>query len=432
MREKLMDYVRSLFRNAPQDVRVEELQEELLQNTLDRFDEEIAAGRTEPEAYRAAVGAIGDVEELLRPYRAAQDKAGMKQKKRRRCWKNWLYWAVVIVVYVVLSLWSKQMYVTWLVFPIAGALRSTGPRRGKSVMKAIVRNVAFGLICLVLSVVMGMCLYYDGVPAFFAGMRYDETGYTILEGPVSFREDVASIDLRWECGDVKIYLCSGDEILLQETSADGAEAERLRYRVEEGTLHIYPRESGYAFGSLPKKTLEIGIPRRQADLIRTLDVKLASADLTIEGLQLEELRVDSASGDLTLTSCTMNTFYFDSVSGALRAKDCTVEQVKLDITSGDSRLEGTFGEVEFNGTSADLVVEVTQLPRRLETDTVSGDVVVGVPLDVGSFSAELDTVSGSLTLVGFPGNQDGKLYQYGEGGPKFTFESVSGNVTFRK
>lgn len=67
MRDKLIQYVNGLFSKAPATAQVRELHDEILQNTLDRYDDEVASGRSEREAYDAAVAAIGDVDALLTP-----------------------------------------------------------------------------------------------------------------------------------------------------------------------------------------------------------------------------------------------------------------------------------------------------------------------------------------------------------------------------
>ena len=67
MREQLRAYVLRLFAQAPDTQRNRELREEILQNTLDRFDDLVAQGVPEENAYTQAVGSIGDVESLLEP-----------------------------------------------------------------------------------------------------------------------------------------------------------------------------------------------------------------------------------------------------------------------------------------------------------------------------------------------------------------------------
>lgn len=74
MRNKLIQYVDGLFAEAPNSARVQELHDEILQNTLDRYDEEITMGNSEEDAYRAAIGAIGDINALLRPLCQQDDR----------------------------------------------------------------------------------------------------------------------------------------------------------------------------------------------------------------------------------------------------------------------------------------------------------------------------------------------------------------------
>ena len=64
MREQIKDYVDKLFKDAAPTIRNADVQQEILQHTLDRYDDLIAAGKTEQEAYEEAVGGIGDVSEL--------------------------------------------------------------------------------------------------------------------------------------------------------------------------------------------------------------------------------------------------------------------------------------------------------------------------------------------------------------------------------
>lgn len=65
MHDRIADYVASLFAGASDSRRIAELREEILQNTLDRYDEERAKGKSEQASYDAAVDAIGDISDLI-------------------------------------------------------------------------------------------------------------------------------------------------------------------------------------------------------------------------------------------------------------------------------------------------------------------------------------------------------------------------------
>ncbi len=62
MREQLIQYVSLLFAGVPDS---EDIKQEILQNTLDRFDDLVAQGKSPDAAYRLAITGIGDINEIL-------------------------------------------------------------------------------------------------------------------------------------------------------------------------------------------------------------------------------------------------------------------------------------------------------------------------------------------------------------------------------
>ena len=62
MREQLAKYVELLFAGAQG---CEDIKQEILQNTLDRYDDLIAEGKVPEAAYRLAISGIGDINEIL-------------------------------------------------------------------------------------------------------------------------------------------------------------------------------------------------------------------------------------------------------------------------------------------------------------------------------------------------------------------------------
>ena len=62
MREQLIQYVELLFAGAKD---CEDVKQEILQNTLDRYDDLIAEGKVPEAAYRLAITGIGDINEIL-------------------------------------------------------------------------------------------------------------------------------------------------------------------------------------------------------------------------------------------------------------------------------------------------------------------------------------------------------------------------------
>lgn len=62
MRDQLIQYVNLLFAGAPDS---DDIRQEILQNTLDRYDDLVAQGKSPEAAYRLAITGIGDINEIL-------------------------------------------------------------------------------------------------------------------------------------------------------------------------------------------------------------------------------------------------------------------------------------------------------------------------------------------------------------------------------
>ena len=62
MREKLTEYIDLLFVGT---LDTDDIRQEITQNTLDKFDDLVAQGKTPEAAYRIAISGIGDINEIL-------------------------------------------------------------------------------------------------------------------------------------------------------------------------------------------------------------------------------------------------------------------------------------------------------------------------------------------------------------------------------
>lgn len=79
MREQLEKYVELLFAGSHG---TEDIKQEILQNTLDRYDDLISAGKTPEAAYSLAISGIGDISELLQ---ASGSPAQQPQSQAKTC-----------------------------------------------------------------------------------------------------------------------------------------------------------------------------------------------------------------------------------------------------------------------------------------------------------------------------------------------------------
>jgi len=64
MNAKIRTYITRAFEDVPKTKKSIEMQEELITNLNEKYDDQIAAGKTEDEAYTSVISGIGDLSEL--------------------------------------------------------------------------------------------------------------------------------------------------------------------------------------------------------------------------------------------------------------------------------------------------------------------------------------------------------------------------------
>lgn len=80
MREQLVQYIDLLFAGTPDS---DEMKQEILQNTLDRFDDLVAQGKTPEAAYRLSISGIGDISEILGSTRQSDNISNCAQNTEK-------------------------------------------------------------------------------------------------------------------------------------------------------------------------------------------------------------------------------------------------------------------------------------------------------------------------------------------------------------
>lgn len=106
MREQLTQYVNLLFAGADD---ADEIRAEILQNTLDRYDDLLDQGKTPEAAYRLAIGGIGDVNEILGTVSCSsltdtQVNNHQKQEESDTELKNRKLRAIAVVIYILCAI----------------------------------------------------------------------------------------------------------------------------------------------------------------------------------------------------------------------------------------------------------------------------------------------------------------------------------------
>ena len=123
MRGNLIQYVHLFFAGTSG---CEEMRDEILQNTLDRYDDLVSQGKSPEAAYQLCISGIGDLKEF--PGNEAvssqkHDTVPPDPNRRLRENINRLIWCLGVALYLGLSFLTRAWEITWIIFPLMGAVQ---------------------------------------------------------------------------------------------------------------------------------------------------------------------------------------------------------------------------------------------------------------------------------------------------------------------
>ena len=147
---------------------------------------------------------------------------------------------------------------------------------------------------------------------------------------------------------------------------------------------------------------EIELESRSGDIecscamARKMTVRTTSGDVSLEPVTektAESLRVSSMSGEADVHGSALDA-EITSMSGDVTV-DGVFETLKIQNTSGDAKFTGTALELTGHTVSGDLevTVENTSL-KKIQAESISGDVDINLPAGLTGVHAECSTVSG--------------------------------------
>ena len=384
MREKLIEYVHGLFRNAPNTQENQDLEAEILQNSLDRFDDLVSRGVPEDSAYKQAVESIGDVRQLLQvEYRP--------QPKKKHTARN-----VALIGTAAAVILGLIVAIPAVLF----GLNSRGSFRHESLEDRIEREAEHWAEGIEESVEQWVDTM-DEEFGYAVILPNSTIGYSDSERYTAGGAEVKTAALEelfidWMAGTVTVEVWDGDTVSIAETGAQ-AGAEQVHWLLEDGVLRIHYCAAG-RHKALPRKELTVKLPKALAGQLQCLSVVGTSQDTVITGVTAEQLDFDSVSGTLALSG--------------------TTERLQMETTSGNCE------------------VKLDNAPDHLEFDSVSGNLTLTIPKEGRGFEVDWDTVSGDFDCE-FPGRKDDDEWvfnpeeNYALRG-EYEFDTVSGDVTIKQ
>lgn len=419
MREQLIQYVNSLFAGAPDK---EEVKEEILQNTLDRYDDLIAQGKAPAAAYSLAIAGIGDVSEILgvvQPTETVPDPgrrikpevretpahkklmraiaialyiccvvpvivlstvgqeilgvclmfvmiaaataliimaAGGESEKTERSAPSeprkelnravdTILGLISVIVYLAISFATGAWYITWLIFPLVGAVNGI-IRAFMDVRKATGSAVARIIIWFVVALLsLAILLVGLGIDLFIVrNEHFVSTGETVTNQETLNPADVQELEIDWAAGSITIVTADTDAITVTETGTF-TEAYSMVCALSDGTLSIdYAKSTPYiGITSTPGKDLTVTVP---ADwYCDSLELDAAAVEVQVSGLRIGSVELDGAAME----------FFFD---GSLHTLSC-------------------------DGAACEIRAVMTQAPDTIDIDGAACVMELTLPADCG-------------------------------------------------
>lgn len=260
------------------------------------------------------------------------------------------------------------------------------------------------------------------------------SGWVIMNGGISLEEEwptntyaaesgkkyvveatqVEQIEIEWAAGDILIQPGDVEDITFSEDSVSDPKYAMVWKCMGKKLEILFCEENITSF---------IGI-NSMADV---------SKDLTItvpRGWICEGLEIDAASATVEVNDMTIREVDFDGASGTCAFDNCTVDEFDVDTASGDIRFVGNLDMLDCDAASASVYAVLSNIPSRLDMDTMSGDLDITLPENAG-FTVSMDGLSTSFSSD-FETTLKNGNHLCGDGSCRIHINAMSGDVTLRK
>lgn len=417
MKDKIKSVIADLFENAPQSEEVIELQEEMISNAEEKYEDLIQRGFTEEQAYTMVMGSIGDVQELLAELGTQAEEAGADEEPEKESGKS-EYWEKQG------EYWEKQCeYWKWQGENLGKQAKNFGENAknfgqqvgqqasnlGQQAKEALSGFFASGFFDTVSSSIKQM------ISEIGANVQNDDGQYKDMQvcNERRFSEDgITSVSLEVQSSpvDVDVQLSTEPEILIQEIyNKDPQENQLLEYTIAGNQLKM---QYGAKVIGFPRRgVIRVFLPESLAGKLEEIKIVTASGDVTVEDLGAAKQVIRTLSGDISgacsIGDVTLGTasgdIAFEAIEGDVSIRTASgdvkvtkiVGKTNVGTASGDVRIKELQGDGSIHTASGDVNCNLTVAGEKIEIGTASGDVELGVPADA-SIQMTLKTASGDL------------------------------------
>lgn len=479
MREQLIRYVDLLFAGAPDSG---DIKQEILQNTLDRYDDLIGQGKSPEAAYSLSISGIGDITEILSgsgtPHpeqvptaQPPKENTDTKEKRAKRAAAIAMYILCPVPLFILGSIGSGVLGLCLMFLMIAAATALIILSGGKDERKQTdaPKSELHKAVDTVIWVV-GLCAYF--LVSFSTGAWYITWLIFPMIGTVqgigsacvdlvqrrnSTSNSVVRIILfalasllltglllaglgvgmfMFELDGTGSYISGSGSVKAEEVTDIAIEWAAGDILIETGdTDTISFSESGYADDgqemvyTLRGKTLSISYGKP------TVQIGFGSVpkkDLTItvpKGWICEKLDIDSASTDAVIRDLSISKVELDSASNAFLFSRCSIGSMDVDGASNSIEILGALDTLDCDGMSTTIKAILLTAPSTIDMDGMSSKLDLTLQEDWG-FRVSMDGLSNDFHSDFTTSTRDGR-YVHGDGSFLIEVDGLSSSVYIR-
>lgn len=287
---------------------------------------------------------------------------------------------------------------------------------------AIIRIV---ILSIVLVVLLGILLAGLGFKSFIA-RKNSEIRWETSHSPAGSSENTFSdsftastglrdIEIQWVAGTITVQAGDVDQVTYQETEVSDSKYKMIARESSDDLKIIYCDENiGFSFSMFGANI----------DVIKDLTI------IVPRDMNLESLEIDAASAEVIIRDLTIHEVSLDTASGKCQLDGCSIGELDIDTASGDIRFNGSLDMLDFDAASAEFEGILTNTPRSIKVDSLSGDIDITLPSDAG-FTVSTDAMSSDFSSDFETTIRNGE-YICGDGSCKIEYSGMSGDITIRK
>ena len=252
------------------------------------------------------------------------------------------------------------------------------------------------------------------------------SGFESLTGPFEVVNSqtvdaagISSIGIEWIAGEIRITPHDGNEIRVAELAQRELRNNERFYVSTSGDKLVIRYAEHNLRGRVPRKQLEVFVPRALSENINILSIEAVSGDVYITDITASTLNCETVSGSINLSG-EFDNAKVNSVSGRITLFNSAQNSVvDAENVSGAMEISGAYDRVDVNTVSGSVSVTSTVTPTSFKADSVSGSFTITLPANA-SISINHSSVSGRLSSD-IPVTMEGK-------GAQFNISTVSGST----